>query len=110
VRFTSQPFAGLPSQSSKPALHVNPHAPLLHLAVALAGVAHGVHEVPHDAVLVASSHALPPHAWYPALHAMPQLVPSQVDEPFAGTAHAVHEAPHVAVLVLFEQLVPSQLW
>jgi hypothetical protein len=110
VRFTSQPFAGLPSQSSKPALHVNPQAVPLHEAVAFAGIGHGVHEVPHVAVLALEEQVAPSQVWKFVLQAMPQLVPSQVDEPFAGTAQGVHELPHVAVLVLFEQLVPSQLW
>jgi hypothetical protein len=36
-RGVSQPFMGLPSQSPKPGLHVKPHTPLLHVAVAFAG-------------------------------------------------------------------------
>jgi len=34
----SSPLAALPSQSAKPALHVNPHALAAHVAVACAGV------------------------------------------------------------------------
>jgi hypothetical protein len=33
----SQPLAALPSQSPKPGLHVKPHTPLLHVAMAFAG-------------------------------------------------------------------------
>ena len=49
-RSTSQPFSGLPSQSAKPALHVNPHVRPLHVAVAFAGATHGVHAAPQAAM------------------------------------------------------------
>jgi hypothetical protein len=48
-RSASQPFAGLPSQLAKSGLQVNPHVLPLQLAVALAGVGHGVQLAPHVA-------------------------------------------------------------
>jgi len=40
-------------------LHVNPHDTPSHVAVEFAGGAHGVHDAPHDAVLVFSAHDAP---------------------------------------------------
>jgi hypothetical protein len=73
-------------------LHVNPHVPPEHVAVAFAGAVHAVHDAPHVSGLVLSEH-VPLQLWNPVLHAMPQLVPSHVAEPFDGTLHAVHDAP-----------------
>jgi hypothetical protein len=44
-------------------LHVNPQVPVeSHVAVAFAGVGHGLQLEPHDAVDVLSAQP-PPHAW-----------------------------------------------
>jgi hypothetical protein len=62
VRFTSQPSFALLLQSAYPALHVYPQLVPLHVGCALAGVGHGVHDVPHELIEPLLSHALP-HWW-----------------------------------------------
>ncbi len=52
LRLASQPFAGLPSQSAKPVLQLNPHAPAAHVADALARALHTMPQPPHAAVLL----------------------------------------------------------
>ena len=42
-----------------PAVHVKPHWPAVHVAVALAGAGHGEQDVPHELGLVSSAHWLP---------------------------------------------------
>ena len=76
----SQPLAGLPSQSAKPALHTMPHAPAAHVAVALARAGHALPQRPQWAAWVATLTHAAPHATRPvaqlvahapALHTMP---------------------------------------
>ncbi len=66
-RFTSQPFAGLRSQSAKPALHVAiAHAPAAQLAVAL-GSEHTRPHIPQLLTLVVTSTHVPPQRMAGAL-------------------------------------------
>jgi hypothetical protein len=50
-RFASQPFAGLLSQSAKPAKHVNPHMPVVQVGVAFAGARQTLPQLPQFAVV-----------------------------------------------------------
>ncbi len=68
---------------------------------------HGLHDMPHEAVLALLTHA-PPQAWNPALHETPQAVPSHDALPLAGAGHAVHEVPQVAALSLRTQVAPHR--
>jgi len=75
------------------------------VAVAFAGVGHGVHDMPHEDTDVLGTHT-PPHAWNPGLHANPHVEPSHVDVAFGGATHGEHDAPHVAIDVLVAQVPP----
>ena len=107
---------------------MNPHAVPLHVGVALATAAHGVHAVvPHELVLVLGWQ-VPPQSWLPAAHEpmheaaesmhtpkhafwpdgqVPlQDVPSQVAVPPVRGGHAMHDVPQVATSVLLAQVDP----
>jgi hypothetical protein len=89
-------------------LHWNPQLFPSHVALALAGGMHGVHdEVPHDATLVLSAHT-PLQLWKPKLHTELQLEPLQSSLAFAGGGgHAVHDMPQLARLVLLTHTPPQ---
>ncbi len=112
-------------------LQVNPQAVPSQVAAPFVGVAHGVHDVPHELGLVLGWH-VPPQSWLPlgqtpehdALAAMqapahsfipdgqvpPQLIPSQVAvPPLVGAVHATQDEPHDAIAVLLAQVDP-QTW
>jgi hypothetical protein len=59
---TSQPLPGSVSQSAKPARHVKPQVPLLHVAIEPAGIGHGEQLVPHVATDVLLTH-VPLQSW-----------------------------------------------
>ena len=106
LRFTSQPFAALPSQSAKPALHTRPQVPVVHVAVPLFGVGQAWSQVPQlltsactlvqisDVAqnVVPVGHELtqvPLEQCVPAAQPMPQppqlvLVPRVVSQPLAA--------------------------
>lgn len=73
----------------------------------LGSLAHALHEVPHVAVAVSDTQALP-QRWYPALHVKPQAVPSQVAVAFAGGVQGVQLAPQVSTAVLEAQTSPQR--
>jgi hypothetical protein len=52
----------VPLHITVPLMHETPHAPFVHVAVALAGAGHGVHDVPHVSGLVLDAH-VPPQTW-----------------------------------------------
>ncbi len=103
----------------KPGLHAIPQVVPLHVAVPLAGTAHGVHELPQVATLLFDTHAPLHKCWpdaqtgthalpigmKPGLQVKPQAVPLHVATPFAGTGHGVHEPPQVATS-LFDTHAP----
>src|SRR5258706_9591993 len=62
----SQPLLALPSQSPKPTLHCNPHAPFTHAGVALAPPPHGVHEAAAQPCAGSSSTQAALHIFWPA--------------------------------------------
>jgi hypothetical protein len=57
-KLVSHPLAGLPSQSPKPGLHVNPHVPAAQVTVAFARAGHDVGAVPSSIMPSQSSSAL----------------------------------------------------
>ena len=61
-RSASQPVAGSPSQSAKPAWHVKPQRTPSHVAVELGVPPHGVHDAPHVAGSSLGTHDAP-HVW-----------------------------------------------
>jgi hypothetical protein len=111
-------------------LQVNPQAVPSQVVAPFVGVAHGVHDVPHELGLVLGWH-VPEQSWLPlgqtpeqvALEAMhapahsfipdgqvpPQLVPSQVAvPPLVGAVHATQDEPHDATAVLLAQVDPQR--
>jgi hypothetical protein len=107
-RSASQPLPASPSQSAKPALQVNPHAPAAQLARALAGVGQGAQLVPQVATEVSLAQPVP-QRWKPTLQAKSHAVPSHVAVPLDGIEQAVHDvAPHVAGDALLTQLLPHR--
>jgi hypothetical protein len=58
-RLASHPVPVDPSQSPKPATHVAPHVPAMHVAVAFAGVGHGWLHDPQWAGVVSNSASQP---------------------------------------------------
>ena len=108
---------------------MKPHEPLVQVAVEFDGVEQGVHEVPHELVLVSLTQLplqscvpvgqlplqamaigmqLPRHSFCPDGQLAPHEVPSQVAVPPIGGGHAVHEVPHVFGSVLLTQLPPHR--
>lgn len=93
----SQPFVGLASQLPKPALHANPHVPLVHVRLALVGVGHATLHPPQfiTSFAVDLSHpsaALLLQSPKPALQVMPHML-----EPHRGIALAPprQARPHI---------------
>ena len=100
-RSVSQPVAGLPSQSAKPASQTQPL-----WAQCMWGP-----QVSQTPVQLLSSpratHSPPQKSWL-ASHWMPQLVPSQVALPFSGTRHGSQRLPQVEVLESEAQALPQR--
>jgi hypothetical protein len=100
--FTSHPFAGLPSQSAKPALQLAMwHVPAVHEGVAL-GVAHTRPQAPQLARFVVRSTQLPPQlvsvlGTHPAEHVYPDPPAVHIADP------PVHITPHAPQLVTDER-------
>jgi hypothetical protein len=108
-------------------LHVNPQLVPSQVAAPFVGVAHGVHELPHELALLlgwqvplqswvpigqtplhdaaASMHA-PAHSFIPEGQVPPHIVPSQVAVPPVGIEHAVQLDPHELTDVLLAQADP----
>jgi hypothetical protein len=89
----SQPVAGIPSQSAKPAAQANPHAPAAQYVVALATVGHAVPQAPQCRGSLASVAQVPEQlacaAW--------QLTPHTPPEHIVPAAQAVPHAPQLAL-------------
>lgn len=100
----SQPLAGLLSQLAKPALQVKPHAPLLQIAVALAGVGQRLLQAPQCCGLVRMFVSQPLLAFRsqsanPALQTKPHVPPTQVGVALAGVGHWLPQAPQLPTSV-----------
>jgi hypothetical protein len=101
---TSQPSDALPLQSAKPALHVNPHAPAAHVAVALAGAIHDRPHVPQLATVVARVVSQPfagleSQSPKPMLQRNEQTAALQTGAAFARAGHGMLQPPQCAVFV-----------
>jgi hypothetical protein len=110
LRLCSHPFAGLPSQSSKPASHVKPQPPSMQVLVAWAGAVHGLSQPPQWRVLVLVSAQLLPQSVCPEPHPLAHAWPP----PSAGAHTGVpppHPTPHApqssAVVRSVSQVVGS---
>jgi hypothetical protein len=105
ARLTSQPLAGLPSQSAKSVLHApTAHAPLTHTAVAL-GRVHAPPQRPQCATLVRRSTSqplagLPSQSPKPALHAATTQPPAAHAAVALGSTQALPHTPQCEVLVV----------
>jgi hypothetical protein len=108
-------------------LQVNPHVVPSQVAAPFVGVAHGVHEVPHEFALLLGWQ-VPLQSWVPigqtpahgcpdGMHTPahsfisdgqvpPHCVPSQVAVPPVGTEHAVQLDPQDLTAVLLAQAEP----
>ena len=98
---TSQPFAGLASQSTKPRAQVNPHAPAAQVGAAFARAGHTVPHAPQfvTAVRVSTSQPsarAPSQSANPAVQARPHAPAVHTGAALAGVAQAVAQAPQWA--------------
>ena len=98
VSEVSQPLAAFPSQSPKPALHVNPQAPAAHVTVAFARAGHGLLQRPQCAVLVLVLTSQPladneSQFAKPATHTEPHVPAAHTAVLFAAVAHMLPQAP-----------------
>lgn len=103
VVFVSQPFAGFPSQSPKPALQGYVQLPALHAAPVLERAVHMVPHVPQLLGSVVVARHTPEQLVCPGGHAWPQVPAAQVALPPAAGAQTRRHAPQLltsaAVLV-----------
>jgi hypothetical protein len=101
---TSQPSDALPLQSAKPAMQVNPHAPVVHVAVALAGAMHARPHIPQFATATRVSTSqpfagLPSQSAKPVLHRNEQTAALQTGDALARAGHAAPHPPQCEALV-----------
>jgi hypothetical protein len=104
LRAVSQPSAGLPLQSPKPARQAKPHAPPLQIAVALAGAVQTFPQVPQLLVVFRGVQTPPQHPW-PARQVTPQatqllVVVRSVQTPWQQPRPAAQAWPHEPQLLL----------
>ena len=105
LRLTSQPLPGRRSQSAKPVLQVNPHAPARHCAVALAGAGQALLHAPQWATAVWLSVSqplvrLPSQLPKPVLQRSMAQVPASHEGVARGNAQLRPQAPQWEVLVV----------
>lgn len=136
ARFASQPLNALPSQSANPGAQTNPHRPEVHAALAFAGLAHTMPQLPQFRTsLTTFAQALAQHACptahgklplqpgvgvheppthcVPATHFLPQ--PPQLPGSFIGSTHALPQlvSPGRQPLLLhwpLRQVCPGWQW
>lgn len=97
----SQPFAALPSQLAKPALHeATPHAPAEQPAVPFSTAGQTLPQAPQlvtlDAVLVSQPSAPPLQSLKGALQRIPQTPPPQTAAPFGAPPQTLPQPPQFA--------------
>jgi hypothetical protein len=107
----SQPVAGLPSQSAKPALHSVAHALARHTAVVFAVAGHELPQRPQCALVVASSTSqpfatLPSQLAKPAAQRSSHAPAVQAATPFAPDGQRVPHAPQLFTSELTESSHP----
>jgi hypothetical protein len=73
-----------------------PQAPAVHVAVAFAGVAHGVQFVPHDIGDALLTH-VPPQSWKPVAHIVPHAPDTHVATVPGGAGQGVQFVPQLAI-------------
>jgi hypothetical protein len=78
------------------------------VAAALGGTLQGVHEAPHESVLVLLEHA-PPHRWKPLLQLKPHVPDVHVVVLFGTEGQGVQEVPQLAMLMSLAH-VPLHRW
>jgi hypothetical protein len=112
----SQPFDATLSQSAKPALHVNPHVPPVHVAAAaFAGVGHALPHEPQLLGVEPSVTSQPFEATWSQSPNPPRHVHAQFDDAqngvaFGGVVHALLHAPQFAGSnARFVQLAPHRV-
>jgi hypothetical protein len=101
VRLTSQPLAGLPSQSAKPVLQVNPHVPPVQLLVALARAGQTLPQAPQlvtELVRLASQplERLLSQLPKPVAHRAAQLLAAQTAMVLEALGQTLPQAPQCA--------------
>jgi hypothetical protein len=114
-RGVSQPLAGFPSQSPKPALQVAiTHVPAAHATVAFAST----HALPHIPQLLALFNGvsqplagLPSQSPKPTLHESTPHVPATQRALPLSTVHVRPQAPQwLTSLAVSTQLIPQRVW
>ena len=111
--FTSQPLAAIPSQSAKPALQVNPHAPAAHVTVAFALAAHARPQPPQWSTLVTVfvSHPvirLPSQSAVPAAQLPTEQMPAMhVRVPLGGVGQTLRHTPQLLTSLTVPTSQPS---
>jgi hypothetical protein len=111
----SQPFAGIASQLPKPALHVKPQAPPVHVVVAFATVAHELlHDPQREGVefkFVSQPFiALASQSPHPALHVKPHAPPEQVVIALARDGQTLpHEPQWFTSIERFTHVIPQSV-
>jgi hypothetical protein len=91
----SHPFVGDPSQSPKPALHVNPQPTPLQFDTEFVRESQGEQRDPQVATDVLSTQ-LDPQTWNPVLQLIPHVPEAQVEMPFDGRVQTFPQAPQLA--------------
>lgn len=79
-KLASQPLLAIPSQLSKPALHVRMHMPLEHIATPFAGLTQGESHAPQWSRDVRVSTHAPPQRACPGGHIAPVSATTPVSE------------------------------
>lgn len=109
----SQPFAGIPSQLSKPALQANPQRPEVHVGVALGTLIHALlHDPQREGVefkFVSQPFiALPSQSPHPALHVNPHDPSAHVVVALARDGQTVPHEPQLFTSVASRTHVDPQ--
>jgi hypothetical protein len=104
----SHPFAGLPSQSAKPSLQSNPHAPVWQAGFAFVFASHGVHAAVAQPTFGSSFETqLPLHAFCASVHSPPDapLLLAPLLEPLLDESSS---PPHATIETKAEKAAPRR--
>lgn len=98
-----------PPQREKPALQTEPHAPLVQMAVALAGFAQTRAHCPQLLTFVCTSTQPPVHWMAGATHSVPHMPPMHVGRALTAPGHTMPHIPQfdVSVAVMTHEPVQS---
>jgi hypothetical protein len=89
----SQPLAGLPSQSAKPAAQRRPQVDALQVAVLFGPLGHTVPHPPHEPGSLVRSRQMPKHAVSPGRH----VATHDPDEQICPAGHELPQLPQLAL-------------